>query len=392
MKRIAILANSLDESGPVKGAVALYREIERMRGTGAVPSVSFLVVGTPPNPWPEEYECIRGRVDFLHCPRWRQLGIAMVRFARAVREARYSAVVSFGFRSNILNSFRSLGAARIAVVRATTIREPFDIDYADRRLFARSVALLAYMILGAKDAAVYLYREMIDADRRNYWAGEPGEFVAIPNFIEEQGTLERAGALVSLPGALASKGAGGERPFVFVAVAMLNRKKNVGELIEAVAQVAADRKNVRLVVVGDGEERRRLELLVVTSGIADIVEFMGFQENPMPIVASSDCFVLSSLTDATPRAAMEALFLGTPVIVPELPGLRHLVTPNNGIVYERGQLAEAMKLMMDQRQRYTPGLPPAFRQREAARRYIDLVHGIGSARTRFQLRRPSRDG
>ncbi|MGC1411321.1 MAG: glycosyltransferase, partial [Acetobacteraceae bacterium] len=70
----------------------------------------------------------------------------------------------------------------------------------------------------------------------------------------------------------------------------------------------------RLLVLGTGLLREHLESLARELGIADAVDFVGFQDNPLPWFRRSDVFVLSSRTEGFGIALAEALGCGTPVI------------------------------------------------------------------------------
>ncbi|WP_214409207.1 glycosyltransferase family 4 protein [Sphaerisporangium fuscum] len=104
-----------------------------------------------------------------------------------------------------------------------------------------------------------------------------------------------------------------------VGVGSLEKVKNHGLLIEALHQVRATCPWARLVIAGEGAERERLERLAGTGGA---VEFAGrlTAGRVHALVARAHAFVLASrrlptIGEGVPTAALEALALGTPVIV-----------------------------------------------------------------------------
>ena len=102
-------------------------------------------------------------------------------------------------------------------------------------------------------------------------------------------------------------------PGVILAMGSLRPVKDFPTLIRAFALLLRDH-DVRLLILGEGEERPHLEQLVADTGLADHVVLPGFVQNPFAYLARSSLFVLSSLSEALPTALIEALALGVPVV------------------------------------------------------------------------------
>lgn len=96
-------------------------------------------------------------------------------------------------------------------------------------------------------------------------------------------------------------------------VAGLRPEKNLSRLIRSFAFVNA-RHAARLVIVGDGPERSKLEMLARELGVASAVEFVGYQPNPMDWLRTFDLFALSSDTEQLPISMLEAMSCGVPVV------------------------------------------------------------------------------
>jgi len=93
-------------------------------------------------------------------------------------------------------------------------------------------------------------------------------------------------------------------------------------LIDAFAQACGGRRDVRLVICGDGAERARLERQAAERGVADRITFTGLLPNAAiaEYMACADLFVLPSRLEALPTVAVEALASGTPVLSADHPG------------------------------------------------------------------------
>lgn len=98
----------------------------------------------------------------------------------------------------------------------------------------------------------------------------------------------------------------------FVAIGRMNAQKNLPLLLRAFA--AAAEPHDRLLILGDGPKRRRLESLAARLGIDDLVEMPGHVHSVADALAGTDVFVLSSDYEGVPAAVLEALASGIPII------------------------------------------------------------------------------
>lgn len=102
-------------------------------------------------------------------------------------------------------------------------------------------------------------------------------------------------------------------PPVVLGVGSLTGFKDFDTLIRAFAVVRA-RRNCRLVILGEGPAREKLESLAREEGIAGDILMPGFVPNPFPWMRQARVFVSSSVTEGCPNALMQALALGTPIV------------------------------------------------------------------------------
>jgi glycosyltransferase involved in cell wall biosynthesis len=125
-----------------------------------------------------------------------------------------------------------------------------------------------------------------------------------------------------------------ERNKVIVALGRMVKLKGFDYLLEAVKIVNDRGLNVRLIMIGKGDYLDNLKLLAVDLGLTDIIDFVGFVENPFAYMANSDLFVLSSLFEGLPSTLIEAMGLGLPVISSRCPtGPEEIIEDNkNGLL------------------------------------------------------------
>jgi glycosyltransferase involved in cell wall biosynthesis len=103
--------------------------------------------------------------------------------------------------------------------------------------------------------------------------------------------------------------------FAVVTSGVFYRRKNIGFLIKAFAQV--DRNSgARLIIIGDdvsqGTEREELESSTKSLMIADVVLFTGWRDDSVDIIGACDLFVLPTLHEGFPNSLLDAFSVGVP--------------------------------------------------------------------------------
>lgn len=110
-----------------------------------------------------------------------------------------------------------------------------------------------------------------------------------------------------------------QSPPVILGVGRLAREKDFLTLIHAFALVR-QQGAARLIILGEGDERSRLETLVQKLGLESDVSLPGFIDNPYAYMARSAVFALSSTTEAFGNVVVEAMAVGTPVVATQCKG------------------------------------------------------------------------
>lgn len=107
--------------------------------------------------------------------------------------------------------------------------------------------------------------------------------------------------------------AGEDGPPVIIGVGRLARQKNFATLIQAFARLR-EQVECRLIILGEGKERKHLLSLAETIGVRKAVDFPGYIANPFAYMSRSALFVLSSAWEGSPNVLIQALALGIPVV------------------------------------------------------------------------------
>jgi glycosyltransferase involved in cell wall biosynthesis len=125
----------------------------------------------------------------------------------------------------------------------------------------------------------------------------------------------------------------GIRGLTLLCVGHLTKLKGHDIVIRALEKLP----EVFLLIVGEGEEKTRLEVLVRTLRLSDRVRFMDemSQDNLRKYYGASDALVLASSREGWPNVLLEAMACGTPVIATNVGGIPEIVSaPEAGIIMQ----------------------------------------------------------
>ena len=127
----------------------------------------------------------------------------------------------------------------------------------------------------------------------------------------------------------------GLEDFVIGNVARLETRKGHKLLIDAFEKVIKERKGcpLKLLIVGEGEERGNLENYVKEANLEKKVIFTGYREDVEELMALMDIFVLTSLREGLPRVLVQAAAVGMPSVAFNVDGVPEIIKDNyNGFL------------------------------------------------------------
>lgn len=139
------------------------------------------------------------------------------------------------------------------------------------------------------------------------------------------------------------------------AISRLSPEKNVALLLRAFSRVVKGIPEARLQIYGEGPERRELESLVETLGLATSVSFLGYVPGAGAHCGELDLLAVSSSRESFGVAALEAMNCGVPVVATKVGGLPELVKDGEtGLLVapeDEHDLAEAIIALLRDRDR-----------------------------------------
>ena len=301
-KRIALIIPTLDRSGAEKQFTLLATRLPRDRF-----DVRVLLL-TRAGPYLEELQ--QADIPVTCLEKRSKLDLAAFRRLRGwLRDVQPDVIHTWLFAANAYGRLAAGSAPQAKIVVSERCVDTWKTGWQlwlDRRLAGRTDRLV-----GNSQSVVEFYRQL----------GVPAEkLVCIPNGIscDAPTAIDRQAALRELGWP--------EETIVAGYVGRLASQKRVEDLIFAVEVVRHSHPMVRLLLVGDGPERTRLETFSRDVGCAGHVCFLGRRDDRGRWLALFDVFCLASSFEGMSNSLMEALAGGHAVVASDIPPNRELIT------------------------------------------------------------------
>jgi glycosyltransferase involved in cell wall biosynthesis len=211
-------------------------------------------------------------------------------------------------RTAILAHALSGGSSRLALRNGTTV----SVNLASRGAFDRLVQRNSMRHLYRRADAIMMPSKGA-ADDFAASIGLPRDRITVvPSPIITPGFLQQLDQPLDHPWFKP-----GEPP-VILGVGELCRRKDFTTLIRAFARLTKSH-DCRLLILGEGRARERLQAEIDRLGLEDRVDLPGFVANPYPYMKQASLFVLSSLWEGMPVVLIEAMAAATPVVSTNCP-------------------------------------------------------------------------
>lgn len=116
-----------------------------------------------------------------------------------------------------------------------------------------------------------------------------------------------------------------ENAFVVGTIAELHKNKGLSYAIEAIAKIVSENPNLYYFVLGDGEEKEHLEVLVGHQGLQGRVFLLGFVKDAASFLTAFDTFILPSIKEGLPYVILEAGLAHLPVVASDVGGIPEVI-------------------------------------------------------------------
>ena len=113
---------------------------------------------------------------------------------------------------------------------------------------------------------------------------------------------------------------------VAIQVARLDYLKDHLTALRTARRIKEVRPDFRLLLVGEGPERAKIEQEILTLGLQDTVRLLGLRTDVQRLLSAADVFLLTSISEGIPVTLIEAMSACLPVVSTDVGGVSEVVT------------------------------------------------------------------
>lgn len=186
---------------------------------------------------------------------------------------------------------------------------------------------------------IVVISEVVKKALKNHF-GITENIYEIPNSVDIEKIKELSSENIILP-----------RGHLLTALGRLDSNKNQILLLKAAKIVKRYREDFKIYLLGDGEDRKKLESYIEENDLEENVQILGFKENPYPYIKNSVATVLTSFSEGFSLALAESAILDTPIISTDVGIAKELIQKYDCgtlINYDEKELASVLLKYMEQ--------------------------------------------
>jgi len=131
--------------------------------------------------------------------------------------------------------------------------------------------------------------------------------------------------------------------FLIGSIGRLDYSKNYEFLIEIFPEILKIKPNSILVIIGEGQERKKLEKLISKLNLKDKIFLIGEIKDSSKYLKGFDLFVLPSRYEGLSLTLIEALFAEIPILASDVGGNKEVVGKENVFFHEKKSFIEKLK-------------------------------------------------
>ena len=310
-KKIFIILPALDNNSPVKGAIVLANYLSDLYEVCLIGLKKSNSKNIEINSKISLIDLsINNRNIFLRFLSLRKI------IMKNKNENIQSIVISYCITADIFNFFlRSI----YKIYSISSMRANFYKDYF--YLYGLKGYLLAvvhFLLIKRLDLVIVMTKSMSDLVKPYRIKN-----IIIPNFINEYHinnlNLQQSKTSSSI--------------YKLCFIGGLTKRKKIFLLIKTFEKLLKENLQVELNIIGSGSERSRCTDYINKKKLDKFIIMHNEIESPFNILSQSDLFILPSMSEGTSRAAMEALYIGIPIVIRDIDGNSELINNDNGKLF-----------------------------------------------------------
>lgn len=130
--------------------------------------------------------------------------------------------------------------------------------------------------------------------------------------------------------------------FTILTVARLSKEKGIELAVETSLALLKLGLDFKWYVIGDGQERNRIEQIIKENKLENVFVLLGLKENPYSYIKAATCYVQPSIYEGKSIAIDEAKILGKPIVITNFPTAKDQIQhEHNGLISEMNSIALA---------------------------------------------------
>lgn len=185
----------------------------------------------------------------------------------------------------------------------------------------------------ATDTIVTINREDYERAKLKFRAGRAEQISGVGVNLEEFRPAKEKERK-----ALREKNDLGERDFVLVYAAEINKNKDQGFLIDNLTELRKSIPEIKILFLGVGPEQKRLEKKTEKLGLGDVVKFLGYRKDVAELYRLADVAVSASRREGLGLNLVEGMASGLPIVARDNRGHREIVTSEKeGMLFQDGE-------------------------------------------------------
>lgn len=243
--------------------------------------------------------------------------VAVLRLARMLRRSRIDLLHTHSSKAGIVGRAAAALAGTRAVVHTV---HGWSFNDTQREATRRLYVLLERMAARRTHALVFVS----EADRERGAAlriGEPRTYHLLRSGIDRTAFAPKPGARETSRRAL---GYAAEDVVVGTLACLKAQKAPIDFVAAAEGALRADPR-LRFFIAGDGELRPEVEREIAERRLGDRVRLLGWRQDAPDVLAAMDLFLLTSRFEGLPRAVLQAMAAGVPVVATAVGGTPEVV-------------------------------------------------------------------
>ncbi len=132
---------------------------------------------------------------------------------------------------------------------------------------------------------------------------------------------------------------------VLIAIGRMTKQKNYSFLIKNFKKLTSKYRDIKLLIIGNGEEKNKLKNLLKELDILDKVKLIDYELNIYKYLKKSDYYISTSIWEGSSLAMIDAAYIGTPILCSDCPsGRKEFIGKNErGFLYKQNDSEDFLK-------------------------------------------------